>query len=145
KADASKPSVATVDEFKEALLAASSFGMPNPADGSTSSTYLVKMMEELGISAQMKAKTKLFSDGTKALEAVAKGEIALTIAPATPICTVPGVALVGSLPERLQLKTAYFAAITGGAIDSEAAHRLMTLLFSDEVAEILMKKCIDVP
>jgi len=145
KADAGKPAVTTVDEFKEALLGASSFGMPDPADGSTSSTYLVKMMEELGISAQMTPKTKLFADGTKALEAVAKGEIALTIAPVTSICAVLGVVLVAPLPERLQLKTAYFAAITGDAIDSEAAHRLMTLLFSDEVAEILMKKCIDVP
>jgi Bacterial extracellular solute-binding protein len=68
----------------------------------------------------------------------------LTIAPVTSICTVPGVALVGPLPEQYQLKTAYFAAITSDAADSEAAHQLMTMLFSDDFAEIMKQKCIDV-
>src|SRR5205814_2075910 len=137
KADAGTPSVTTAAEFKERLLAASSFGMPDPADGSTSSVYLVKMMEQLGISTEMSSKTKLFPDGTKALEAVAKGEIALTIAPVTSICAVRGDVLVAPLPEQFQLKTAYFAALTNDAADSEAGHQLMTMLFSDEVADIL--------
>jgi molybdate transport system substrate-binding protein len=144
KANATKPSVTTAAEFKEMLLSASSFGMPDPADGSTSSTYLVKLMEQLEIAPQMTAKTKLFPDGTKALEAVAKGDIVLTIAPVTSICTVPGVALVAPLPEQYQLKTAYFAALTNDAADSEAANQLMTLLFSDDFAEIMKQKCIDV-
>jgi len=144
KAPAAKPSVTTAAEFKELLLSASSFGMPDPADGSTSSVYLVKLMEQLEIATRMSPKTKLFPDGTKALEAVAKGEIELTIAPVTSICTVPGVTLVAPLPEQYQLKTAYFAAITSDATDSEAAHQLMTMLFSDDFAEIMKQKCIDV-
>ena len=81
----------------------------------------------------------------KALEAVAKGEIALTIAPVTSICTVPGVALVSPLPEQQQLKTAYYAALTAQSADSEPARNLINMLFSDEVAVLLQKKCIDLP
>ena len=145
KADMAKPPLATSADLKEALLSAPSFGMPDPADGSTSSRHLVTVMQQLGITAQMSTKTKLFPDGTKALEAVAKGDIALTIAPVTSICTVPGVALVAPLPEQQQLKTAYYAAVTAQYADLESARDLMKMLFSDEVAVLLQKKCIDLP
>jgi molybdate transport system substrate-binding protein len=140
-----QPPVTTPDEFKRALLAAASFGMPDPADGSTSSTYLVKLMNELGIADAMRPKIKLFPDGTKALEAIARGEIALTVAPITSIRVVGGVNMIGPLPETLQLKTVYAAALATKAPGSAAANSLMTTLFSSEMATVLSEKGIDRP
>jgi molybdate transport system substrate-binding protein len=140
-----QPPVTTPDEFKRALLAAPSFGMPDPADGSTSSTYLVKLMNDLGIADAMRPKIKLFPDGTKALEAIARGEIALTVAPITSIRVVVGVNLIGPLPEELQLKTVYAAALATKSAGSAAANGLMTTLFSSEVAAVLNAKGIDQP
>jgi molybdate transport system substrate-binding protein len=145
RAGAPQPPVATPDEFKSALLAAPSFGMPDPADGSTSSTYLVKLMNELGIADAMRPKIKLFPDGTKALEAIARGEIALTVAPITSIRVVGSVSLIGPLPETLQLKTVYAAALATKAASSAAADGLMTTLFSSEIATLMSKKGIDQP
>jgi len=145
RAGGTQPAVASPDEFKRTLLAAPSFGMPDPADGSTSSTYLVKLMNELGIAEAMRPKIKLFPDGTKALEAVARAEIALTVAPITSIHVVAGVQLVGPLPEALQLKTVYVAALTAKSAGAEAAKGLMTMLFSPEVAALLKQKGIDQP
>ena len=145
RAGGPQPPIATPDEFKRALLAAASFGMPDPADGSTSSTYLVKLMNELGIADAMRPKIKLFPDGTKALEAIAKGEIALTVAPITSIRVVGGVNLIGPLPEELQLKTVYAAALATKAAGSAAANSLMTTLFSSEMATVLSEKGIDRP
>jgi molybdate transport system substrate-binding protein len=139
------PPVDTPDALRQALLAAPSFGMPDPADGSTSSTYLVKLMQQLGIADEMRAKTKLFPDGTKALEAVANGEIALSVGPITSIRVVAGVGLVGPLPEALQLKTLYAAALTTKSASSEAANALMKMLTSAEMAAILKQKGIDPP
>lgn len=139
------PTVATPDDFKRTLLAASSFGMPDPAGGSTSSTYLTKLMNELGIADVVRPKTRLFPDGTKALQAVAAGEIALTVAPITSIRVVAGVALVGPLPEAIQLKTVYAAALTTKSQGSEPAKGLMAMLFSPEVAALLQQKGIDQP
>ena len=104
--------VGTVDEFKQAMLAAASFGMPDPADGSTSSQHMVKMLAQLGIADAMRPKTRHFKDGTQALHAVAKGELALTIAPMTSIRVVDGVALAGPLPDALQSTTVYAAALS---------------------------------
>jgi molybdate transport system substrate-binding protein len=137
--------VTTPDDFKRALLAAPSFGMPDPADGSTSSTYLVKLMNELGIADAMRPKIKLFPDGTKALQAIARGEIALTVAPITSVRVVGGVNLIGPLPETLQLKTVYAAALATKSAGSAAANGLMTMLFSSEVAAVLNAKGIDQP
>jgi molybdate transport system substrate-binding protein len=137
--------VATVDEFKQALTAAPSFGMPDPTDGSTSSVYLVKILQQLGIAEAMRGKTKFFPDGTKALEAVAKGEIALTVAPITSIFTVAGVELLGPLPETLQLRTVYAAALANRSASSVAANALLKLMTSSEVAVLLKAKGIDPP
>jgi molybdate transport system substrate-binding protein len=145
RAGGPQPPVTTPDEFKRTLLAAASFGMPDPADGSTSSTYLVKLMNELGIADAMRPKIKLFPDGTKALEAIARGEIALTVAPITSIRVVGGVSLVGPLPEELQLKTLYAAALATKTVGSAAANGLMTTLFSSEVATLMNEKGINRP
>jgi molybdate transport system substrate-binding protein len=145
RAGADRPPVGTDAEFRHALLAAASFGMPDPADGSTSSLHIVKVMERLGIAERMPAKTTLFRDGTLALEAVARGEIALTIAPMTSIAVVPGVALVGPLPEALQLKTVYAAGLLRNSAGSEPARALLAMLKSQEVAALLKQKGIDAP
>src|SRR5215813_14773256 len=138
------PTVGTPDELRRALLVAPSFGMADPADGSTSSTHLVKLIQELGIAEEMRIKTIFFPDGTKALEAVAKGDVALTIAPITSIRVVAGVDLAGPLPEGIQVKTVYVAALTRKA-SSQAAIALIEMLASPEVAALLKEKGVDPP
>jgi molybdate transport system substrate-binding protein len=76
---------------------------------------------------------------------MAKGEIALTVAPITSIHVVAGVQLVGPLPEALQLKTVYAAALTAKSAGAETAKDLLTMLFSPEVASLLKRKGIDQP
>ena len=137
--------VGTPDELRKTLIAAASFGMPDPADGSTSSAHMVKMLAELGIADAMKAKTRLFKDGTEALHAIAKGELALTVAPITSIRVVPGVTLVGPLPDKLQATTVYAAALSRTSAASEPAKALMAMLTSKEFAAVLRDQGIDPP
>jgi len=139
------PAVGTPDEFKQTMLAATSFGMPDPADGSTSSQHMVKILSELGIADAMRPKIRHFKDGTQALHALAKGEIALTIAPMTSIRVVPGVALAGPLPDALQSTTVYAAALSRKSAASEPAKTLLATLTSSAFAAILRDKGIDRP
>ena len=128
------PHIGTVEEFKRALLAASSFGMPDPADGSTSSLYLAELLRRLDLTEAMRGRTRLFADGTKALQEIAKGNLALTVAPITSIRTVEGVELVDSLPETLQLKTLYAGAIPVATPSRQAASALLAMLKAPEFA-----------
>jgi molybdate transport system substrate-binding protein len=145
RAGSATPPVGTADEFKQAMLAAASFGMPDPADGSTSSQHLVKMLAQLGIADAMRPKIRHFKDGTQALHALAKGEIALTIAPMTSIRVVPGVALAGPLPDALQSTTVYAAALSRKSAASGPAKALLATLTSPAFAAILRDKGIDRP
>jgi molybdate transport system substrate-binding protein len=137
------PAVGTTDEFRQAMLAAASFGMPDPADGSTSSQHMVKVLAQLGIGEAMKPKTRLFKDGTQALHAIAKGELTLTVAPMTSIRVVPGVALAGPLPDALQSTTVYAAALSRKSAASGPAKALMAMLTSPAFAAVLRDKGID--
>jgi molybdate transport system substrate-binding protein len=135
--------VSTAEEFKQAMLAATAFGMPDPADGSTSSQHMVKVLATLGIADAMRGKIRHFKDGTLALQALAKGEIALTVAPMTSIRVVPGVALAGPLPDALQSTTVYAAALSRPSSASGPAKALMTMLTSPDFAAVLRDKGID--
>ncbi len=73
RAGSATPPVGTADEFKQAMLAAASFGMPDPADGSTSSQHMVKLLAQLGIADAMRPKIRHFKDGTEALHALCQG------------------------------------------------------------------------
>ena len=135
--------VSTPDELKQAMLTAASFGMPDPANGSTSSQHRVKMLAQLGIADAMRPKTRYFKDGTEALHAVAKGELAVTIAPMTSIRVVKGVALAGPLPDTLQSTTVYAAALSRKSAASGPAKALMATLTSPAFAAVLRDKGID--
>ncbi len=137
--------VSTAEEFKQAMLAAASFGMPDPADGSTSSQHMVKVLATLGIADAMRSKIRHFKDGTQALHALAKGEIALTVAPMTSIRVVPGVALAGPLPDALQSTTVYAAALARKSSASGPAKALLAMLTSPAFAAVLRDKGIDAP
>ncbi len=145
RAGSATPPVGTADEFKQAMLAAASFGMPDPSDGSTSSQHMVKLLAQLGIADAMKPKIRHFKDGTQALHALAKGEITLTIAPMTSIRVVPGIALAGPLPDALQSTTVYAAALSRKSAASEPAKALLATLTSSAFAAVLRDKGIDPP
>jgi molybdate transport system substrate-binding protein len=56
RAGSAAMAVGTPDDFKQALLSAASFGMPDPADGSTSSQHMVKVLAQLGVAEAMRPK-----------------------------------------------------------------------------------------
>jgi molybdate transport system substrate-binding protein len=145
RAGSTVPPVSTSDDFRKAMLEAAAFGMPDPAAGSTSSQHLMKVLAQLGIAEAMRARIRHFKDGTQALIALAKGEIALTVAPMTSIRVVPDVALAGPLPDELQSTTVYAAALSRKSAASEPAKALLAMLRSREFAALMRDKGIDSP
>jgi molybdate transport system substrate-binding protein len=106
-ASAPAPDISTVENFKQALLAAKSIVYIDPKVG-TSGKHVAEVLQRLGIAEQVNAKAKL-GQGGYIVEPVGRGEIELGIHQISEILPVKGVKLVGELPKELQKYTTYVA------------------------------------
>lgn len=122
------PSIATQADLRATLLAARSISLSDPKSGATSGKAIMAGFETLGIAADVAGRLMLFERGSQGAEAVAEGRCDVVVTQISEIIVVPGVTLVGTLPDALQLVTSYRAAIPRAAADPLAARRLLEVL-----------------
>jgi len=139
---APKPDISTVEAFKRVLLSARSIGYRDPATGSTSGIYTARMIEKLGIAADLRPKTKLDnSPGDRPEDVfgmVARGEVEMQIGQITEIVLAPGVDLVGPLPSEIQNVSVLEAGIVGASRAPGAAGTFISFISSPD-AETALK------
>jgi molybdate transport system substrate-binding protein len=134
KKGAPKPDLSSVDDLKRTLLAAKSIALGDPAGGGGSGVYLAGLMQRLGLSEQIKAKTKLFPSGTEVAEAVAKGDTEIGIGVASDAKIVPGLDSI-PLPTGAQSYSLYVAGVSSGSKDANAGKALIAFLTSPAVKQ----------
>ncbi|WP_298931969.1 substrate-binding domain-containing protein [uncultured Ramlibacter sp.] len=139
KTGAPQPALATVDDFKQAVLAARKLAYIDPAAGGSSGIYLDGLFQRMGIADAVRAKAVLVPGGLVA-ERLVSGEADLAIHQVSEILPVAGVTLVGPLPEAIQNYTSYAGAVSARAAQPEAARALLALLASPEAAQVLSGK-----
>lgn len=139
QARAPKPDISTPDALKKTLLAAKSIVYSDPAKGGASGVYFAKVIEQLGLTEQLKAKTVLVA-GAQAGEVLAKKEAELGVAQASELVPVAGVQLVGPLPGEFASMTNFTAAVGAGSKQAEAAKALIQYLTGPEAAPVLKAK-----
>lgn len=138
RAGAARPKIATVDEFKRALLEAKSIAYSNPATGAASGVHFTALLAKLGIADEINAKAKLGQGGPVA-EYVARGEAELAIQQICEHMLVRGVDVVGPLPAELQSVTTLAVALHRKAARPDAAVALAALLVSPHAEGIMHK------
>jgi molybdate transport system substrate-binding protein len=139
KDGAPKPDISSVDAFKTALLAAKSVAYIDPASGGSSGIYVAKLLDQLGITDQIKPKAKLKQGGYVA-DLIVSGEAELGVHQISEIVPVNGVTLVGPLPKEIQNYTTYAAGISAAPGDADAAKALVKFLTGPRTAELLKQK-----
>ena len=142
---APRPDIATPEALKRALLAARSVAYVDPKAGGASGIYLAKMLERMGILAEVNAKAKLAQGGTADMVSaiVARGEAEIGLQQISEIMSVPGVDLVGPLPDELQTVTIYTAGIPVAGNQADAAGALVKFLASPAATPIYKAKGLD--
>ena len=130
---APKPDIATAEAFKRTLLAAKAVAYPGKG---ASGLYFVSLLDRLGIKAEMQSKLKPMA-AEDTVEVVARGEADMVVVVATRITGVPGVDLVGPIPEDLQTKIGFAAGLSASAKERDAAQALIHFLTAPAAAATL--------
>ena len=135
---APKPDISSPEALKRSLLAAKSIVYPDPTKGGATGIHAARVIEQLGISEQMKPKTTLTPAGEYA-EIVARGDAEIAIVQPMVVLGVPGIELVGPLPDELQNKTdfVFMAGVGAHATQAESAHAFITYLLTPDAARVI--------
>lgn len=139
---APKPDISTADKFKEALLAAKSIAQSNPVGGGTSGGILLAAYERLGILDAIKPKLTFGAGGPAGLVGhyLVRKEIEIGIQQMSELMMVPGIDIVGPLPEGVQSVTVFTGGISTAAKNPDGAAALLKFLRTPEVAAVVRSK-----
>jgi molybdate transport system substrate-binding protein len=128
-----KPDISTVDSFKRTLLAARSVAYPGEG---ASGKYFVSVVERLGLAEAMKQKMRPMPAEYN-VEMVARGEAELVVVVASRIAGVPGVQLVGRIPQELQTWIGFTGGLSSIAREPGAAREMLRFFTSPAAAPVL--------
>ena len=132
---APQPAIATVEEFRDAMLAARSITHMDPAAGASSGIAIARTFQELGIADMLAGKTVLQSSGYSA-ENVVSGEADIALQNVSELMAVDGVTVVGMLPEEIQTYTTYVAGISANSAHKEDAAAFIAYLTRDAADQL---------
>ena len=137
RAGAPKHDIGTPEAFKRTLLAAKSITYSKEGQ---SGIYLERVIERLGIAAEMTPKTIVQTVGGRATAAVAAGEAELGFQLMSEILPVRGAELLGPLPAELQNYVVLTGGIGAAAKEPEAAKAVLQFLRTPAAAEVMKAK-----
>jgi molybdate transport system substrate-binding protein len=130
RAGAPKPDISSPEALKQALLAAKSVAYSDPASGGASGVHFAKVLERLGIAAEVAAKATLSQGGSGGLvgDLIVKGDAEIGVQQVPELMAVSGIDIVGPLPGDLQNVTRFSAGIPVNAKEAEAGKALIGFL-----------------
>ena len=130
---APKPDISSVEAFKRTLLGAKAVAYPGEG---ASGKYFVSVVERLGIAAEMKPKMRPMPAEYN-VEVVATGEADMVVVVASRISGVPGVQLVGGIPQELQTWIGFTGGVSSAAREPQAAREMLRFMTSPAAAPVL--------
>jgi molybdate transport system substrate-binding protein len=136
---APKPDIGTVEALKHTLIAAKSISYADPSKGGASGVYFAKVVDQLGLTNELKAKTILVP-GAEAPELVANGEAELGVAQGSEIVSIAGAEFLGPLPSNLGSVTLFTAGIAAASKVPDAAKAFVKFITGPDAAPVLKAK-----
>jgi molybdate transport system substrate-binding protein len=139
RSGARKPDIGSVDAFKRALLGARSIAWTQEG---ASGMYFSKLIERLGIAAEIRKKAVRRPGGLIA-ERVVAGEAEIAVQQIPELMAVNGVELVGPLPQELQQVSVSSGGVFAASKQPQAAEELLRFLKTSESAAVLRDKGLE--
>jgi molybdate transport system substrate-binding protein len=138
RAGARKPEIGSVEALKRALESAQSVAHSKIG---ASGLYFVELIERLDI----KLKKRVVVDKGPVGVVVASGEAEIGVQQLCELAPVPGIDIVGPLPEAVQKLTHFAAGVPSDAENAKGAAALLELLRSDAARTAMVEGGIQLP
>ena len=135
KAGARKPDIGTVEAFKATLLAARSVCYSRIG---ASGLYFAALIERLGIAEAVNTKATIASTGFTA-ERLISGEADLAVQQISELMVVPGIEVVGGLPQEVQTVAMFSAGLLAASEHPTEAADFARFLASKEAEPVLRR------
>jgi molybdate transport system substrate-binding protein len=141
-----KPDISSPEAFKRLLLSAKSVARPSAAIGGSSGDHIAKVLERLGITEEVNAKSVYVSVGQpgqiaeSAGDAVAKGKAEIALHQLQELMAVPAIDIAGPFPDELQGNFMFSAAIGTTVREMGAAKAFIDFLGTPEAKRVIRAK-----
>jgi molybdate transport system substrate-binding protein len=139
RAGESKPDISTVEALRRALLEAKSIAYSDSASGVYLETVL---FPRLGIAEQLRGKARAIP-AEPVGKVVARGEAQIGFQQLSELKAIPGIDIVGLLPEGAQKITMFSAGISTTAKEPQGAYALVKFLSSDFSRQTIIDTGLD--
>ena len=135
KAGASRPDVSSESAVKAAVQAARTISYSTGPSG----VYLEKMFARWGILEALRSRIVVPPPGIPVGSLVAKGEVELGFQQLSELLNLPGIDVIGPLPQSIQTITVFSGGVCAASGDGGAARALLDHLARPEAAAIKHK------
>ena len=143
RAGAAHPDVTTEAALKAAVLASSSLGFSTGPSG----TYLNQLLARWGIAEQVQPRMVVPPPGTPVGTLVARGEVALGFQQLSELIALPGIEVLGTLPQEVAYLTTFSGAIAQvighDATRVKAVQAFLSFLASGDVLDVKRRQGMD--
>jgi len=139
RAGAPSPDLGSEEALRRAVLAASTIGCSTGPSGAK----LRALFERWGVADQLRDRMVTAPPGVPVGELVARGDVALGFQQRSELIGVPGIEVLGPLPESVQIVTIFAAGIVQLSRQPDAARELIDFLASPSTADAKRRQGMD--
>jgi molybdate transport system substrate-binding protein len=128
RAGAPQPDITTQESLRRAVLSAGRIGYSTGPSG----TALMRLFERWGIADEVQPRLVQAPPGVPVGSLVASGEVALGFQQLSELIHLEGIAIVGPLPDPVQIITTFSGALCAGSSQAEAVRRMLAFMASPD-------------
>jgi molybdate transport system substrate-binding protein len=142
---APRPDFSSAEAFKAAMLSAKSIALSKPVGGGASGAHMAAVFDRLGIAAAIRDKSIYGAGGPAGLAGliVARGDADIGIQQMAELMAVPGVDIVGPLPDALQSITQFSAFVPTAAFAPQGGRAVIDFLRGPAAKAMLKAKGLE--
>ena len=139
RAGDARPDISSEESVRQAVMAARTIGYSTGPSG----VALTRLFERWGIAESIAPRTVQAPPGVPVGELVARGDVALGFQQLSELMHLPGIDVVGRLPDAIQINTVFSGGTCATSTNTDAVRSMLAFMASAQSAEAKRRQGMD--